>query len=56
VVYDAQYDSVVGHAQSITLLCPGTHQGMVRGKAEHGSGIDRWAGSGIRENDESCCG
>jgi hypothetical protein len=38
------------------LLCPGTHQGTVRGSAEHGLGIDGCGGSGISENVASCRG
>ena len=38
------------------LLCPGTHQGIVRGSREHGSGNDGCGGNGISENDGSCVG
>jgi hypothetical protein len=38
------------------LLCPGTHQGIVRDSREHGSGNDGCGGNGISENDGSCVG
>jgi len=38
------------------LLCPGTHQGIVRDNREHGSGNDGCGGNGISENDGSCVG
>jgi|SRR6516225_3976551 len=38
------------------LLCPGTHQGIVRGSREHGSGNEGCGGNGISENDGSCVG
>jgi hypothetical protein len=38
------------------LLYPGTHQGIVRGSREHGSGNDGCGGNGISENDGSCVG
>ena len=43
-----------GHGH--VLLCPGTHQGMVRGSTEHGLGIDVCGGSGISGNVASCRG